>query len=231
MSSPDDPRPRLYLCRGEPWSWVLCLPARILGSRAGVARQAFHSALWCFDFGAKRAPQMRWYCHSSNLSPQEFQRWAARGCSWSAALSHVTVCNTLIFQVDLWICCHCFAQNTVWDLNICTFICAFSHLYGQHDVHGKLKAENHIFVRRWRKKLSSKTSLLFFFSISKCVLTSSPKGSRSRDERRRGASSQVSKNHFYTQTWWWLMWKVKKFNSEQSVVFRREFPCIWSYND
>lgn len=76
VSSPDDPRPRLYLCRGEPWSWVLCLLARILGSRVGVARQAFHSALQCFVFRVKRAPQMRWYCHSSNLSPQEFQRCA-----------------------------------------------------------------------------------------------------------------------------------------------------------
>lgn len=79
VSSPDDPRPRLYLCRGEPWSWVLCLPARILGSQVGVARQAHHSALGCFAFGVKRDPQMSQHCHSSNLSPQEFQRWATGG--------------------------------------------------------------------------------------------------------------------------------------------------------
>lgn len=42
--------------QGEPWSWALCLPARILGSLAGVARQAHHSAPGCFAFGVKRAP-------------------------------------------------------------------------------------------------------------------------------------------------------------------------------
>lgn len=42
--------------QGEPWSWALCLPARILGSLVGVARQAHHSAPGCFAFGVKRAP-------------------------------------------------------------------------------------------------------------------------------------------------------------------------------
>lgn len=72
VSPPDDPRPCLYLCRGEPWSWALCLPARIPGSQVGVARQPHHSALGCFAFGVKRDSQMSRHCHSSNLSPKEF---------------------------------------------------------------------------------------------------------------------------------------------------------------
>lgn len=31
------------------------------------------------------------HCHSSNLSPKEFQRWTADGSSRSAVLSHVSV--------------------------------------------------------------------------------------------------------------------------------------------
>lgn len=58
--------------QGEPWSWALCLPARIPGSQVGVARQPHHSALGCFAFGVKRDPQMSRHCHSSNLSPKEF---------------------------------------------------------------------------------------------------------------------------------------------------------------
>lgn len=118
VSSPDDPRPRLYLCRGEPWSWVLCLPARFLGSRVGVARQAHHSALGCFAFGVKRDPQMSRHCHSNNLSPQEFQRWAIGGRSWSAVLSHVRVGNILIFQLILISIVSVILQNTVWYSNI-----------------------------------------------------------------------------------------------------------------
>lgn len=113
VSSPDDPRPRLYLCRGEPWSWVLCLPARILGSQVRVARQTHDSALWCFAIGVKRDPQMSRHCHSSNLSPREFQRWAIGGRSWSAELSHVRVCNAFILQQILSSIFRVFLRNSL----------------------------------------------------------------------------------------------------------------------
>lgn len=144
VSSLDDPRPHLYLCRGEPWSWALCLPARFLGSRVGVARQAHHSALGCFAFGVKRDPQMSRHCHSSNLSPQEFQRWVIGGHSWSAVLSHVSVGNILIFQQILrsivkW---SLMLQNTVWHCNIGwkSYICEFKSQFlaccaDSYDVH------------------------------------------------------------------------------------------------
>lgn len=66
---------------GGPWSRALCLPARIPGSRVGVAGEAHHSAPGCFASEVKRAPQMSRHCHSSNLSPQELQRWATGGPS------------------------------------------------------------------------------------------------------------------------------------------------------
>lgn len=186
VSSPDDPWPRLYLCRGEPWSWVLCLPARILGSRVGVARQAHHSALGCFAFGVKRNPQMSRHCHSSNLSPREFQRWAKGGRSWSAVLSHVRVCNTLIFQQILRSVVSVLLQNTVWDFNIgwksyvsefTSQSCDFSILHRQHGVHvllasswdepgtsqqtGDQLQKIKISARRQGEKLSSETCSLF----------------------------------------------------------------------
>lgn len=69
---------------GGPWSRALCLPARIPGSRVGVAGEVHHYAPGCFASEVKRAPQMSRHCHSSNLSPQELQRWATGGPSWCA---------------------------------------------------------------------------------------------------------------------------------------------------
>lgn len=75
----------VYICAGgSPDPGSSALPAMILGSRLGVARQAHHSAPGCFAFGVKRTPQMSRHCHGNNLSPQEFQRWATGGRSWSA---------------------------------------------------------------------------------------------------------------------------------------------------
>lgn len=100
----------------------------------------------------------------------------------------------------------------------------------------KLKAENRIFVRRRRQKLSSKTCLLFLSQPAMVRWhhhTQQALITRSRDERRRGAGSQVSKTHFYTQTWSWYMWKERKFHrsSTHCVVFRCELQRICSYND
>lgn len=97
--------------------------------------------------GVKRASQMSQHCHSSNLSPQEFQRWAIGGRSWSAVLSHVRVCKTLIFQQILRSVVSVLLQNTVWDFNIGwkSFVsefksqaCDFSVFRGQRDVHVSL---------------------------------------------------------------------------------------------
>lgn len=62
---------------GESWSWALCLPARILGSRVGVARQAHHFTLRCFVLWSKRET-LRWAgsvtvvtFHPSRGGPQE----------------------------------------------------------------------------------------------------------------------------------------------------------------
>lgn len=111
VSSPDDPRPRLYLCRGESWSWVFCLPARILGSQVGVARQAHHSALGCFAFGVKREAQMRRHCHSGDLWPEQ---WDTGDRHWRGELSYVSV----IFQQILKSFVSALVQNTVWGFNI-----------------------------------------------------------------------------------------------------------------
>lgn len=146
VSSPDDPRPRLYLCRGESWSWVFCLPARILGSQVGVARQAHHSALGCFAFGVKREAQMRRHCHSGDLWPEQ---WDTGDRHWRGELSYVSV----IFQQILKSFVSALVQNTVWGFNIGSQShvfeftlqsCDFSIWQGQHDVH-ILRAS------RWKK--------------------------------------------------------------------------------
>lgn len=181
VSSPDDPWPHLYLCRGEPWSRVFCLPARIPGSRVGVARQAHHSTLGCFAFGVKRAPQMSRHCHSGNLSPQEFQRWAVPGAS-CYPMSELATYEYFNKSCDL-LSVFCFS-HTVWDFNIGwksyvsefrSQACDFSILHRQHDVHillagswelrrawhvlanCSLAPENQASARRWREKLSSET--------------------------------------------------------------------------
>lgn len=69
---------------GGPDPGALRLPARIPGSRVGVAGEAHRSAPGCFASEVKRAPQMSRHCHSSNLSPRELQRWATGGPSWCA---------------------------------------------------------------------------------------------------------------------------------------------------
>lgn len=95
--APQMTRDPVCICAGgEPWSWAICLPAGILGSRTGVARQDHHFTLECFAFGVKRDPQMSRHCHSSNLSPKEFQSWTAGGSSCSSALSCVSMQHTEI---------------------------------------------------------------------------------------------------------------------------------------
>lgn len=182
VSSPDDPRPRLYLCKGEPWSWVLCLPARILGSRVGVARQAHHFTLGCFAFGVKRDPQMSRHCHSSNLSPQEFQRWAKGGSSWSAVLSHVRVCNTQIFQQILRSVVFCF--KTQFEILILTE----NHMYLSSN-------HSHVILTYWTSSMMSTFYLPVAEKSLACLskLETSSRKSTLREEARREA---VTRNLF-----------------------------------
>lgn len=81
-SSSADPRPRLYLSRGGgAWSQAARLPARIPGSRVGVAREAHRSAPRLFCFGGRET--LRW---AGTVTAVTFHLGSLRGGPMQALL-------------------------------------------------------------------------------------------------------------------------------------------------